>query len=642
MKLVIAEKPGVAAEIAKALGVNNRYHGYFQNKEWTITWCVGHLCTLKTPEDYDAKYKEWNLDDLPIIPKKYELKVNPQTKEQFNIVSKFLRDDRFKFVVNATDCGREGELIFDYPYRLSGSKIPVKRFWASSALTPEVIRDGFKNLRDAAEFEGVKNAARVRSACDWVIGMNATRAITLRANIRKQVFSIGRVQTPTLAFIVQRELQIKEFKENKFYVIQSEFKTENMTYEGVYKFFDESGKLTHRIFNKNTSQDLLKQIKKQKQGQIESVDKTRKKVSPPTLFDLTSLQREANKIFGFTAEETLKIAQSLYEKHKVLSYPRTDYKHLPIELKIELIKIISALKNGNFKEGIDTALLNLKGENHPIFDNSKVGDHYGLIVMARLPENLSDDENKIYSMVLKRLLAALNEDHIYEATQVITLVDEFKFYSNGLVIVQNGWKDIYSFEEKNENQNEDQEKQSLPLLQKDQHVQVGSLKLKDDTTKPPKRLNESDLLNCMQKPYLYVQKEEANLEHLESLKAKGIGTPATRANIIKNLIDKQYISRKNNILAPTEKAIILIENLKPESLKSPLMTSEWEEKLSLIEQGKIKPSEFALEMNNFVFDIIEESEKMSHKFDGIKTNKPKSKGKFQKKKITSIQSFFNR
>lgn len=640
MKLVIAEKPGVAAEIAKALGVHGRYNGYIQNKEWTITWCVGHLCTLKAPEDYDETYKVWNLDDLPIIPNKYELKVNPQTEDQFNIVSKFLRDDRFKFVVNATDCGREGELIFDYPYRLSGSKIPVKRFWASSALTPEVIRDGFKNLRSASEFEGVRNAARVRSACDWVIGMNATRAITLRANIHKQVFSIGRVQTPTLAFIVQRELKINDFKENQFYVIQSEFKSENITYASVYKFLDESGKLSHRMFDKTKAQEILKQIKKQKQAHIESVDKTQKKVSPPTLFDLTNLQREANKIFGFTAEETLKIAQSLYEKHKVLSYPRTDYKHLPIEIKNELIKILSVLRTGDFKEEIDTALSNLNGKNHPIFDNSKVGDHYGLIVMARLPVDLSDNENKIYSMVLKRLLAALNEDHIYESTQIVTLVDEYKFYSNGLVIVQNGWKNIYSFEEINDEQKEDQEKQTLPLLQKDHVVGIQSVTLKNDTTKPPKRLNESDLLNCMQKPYLYVQKEGVNLEHLESLKAKGIGTPATRANIIKNLIDKQYITRKNNILAPTEKAMILIENLKPESLKSPLMTSEWEEKLSLIEQGKIKPSEFALEMNNFVFDIVEESEKMSHKFDGIKTNK--SKSKFQKKKINSIQSFLNR
>lgn len=647
MKLVIAEKPSVAVEIAKALNVSGRKNGYIQNNEWTITWCVGHLCTLKEPHDYDEKYKEWNLKDLPIIPKKYELKVVPATEDQYDVVSKLLQNNKFEFVVNATDAGREGELIFDNVYRLSGSKLITKRLWTSAALTEEAIRREFQNLKPASEFDGLRVAARVRAACDWLIGMNATRAVTLNVGIKGQVFTIGRVQTPTLSFIVQRELDIINFKPQEFWSITGVFSADKMSYNGAYKFLDKTGKMSNRIFDKEVANNLFVNLKKQKNGLIIDVEKENKKINPPSLLDLTNLQKEANKIYGFSAEETLNIAQKLYETHKVLSYPRTDYKCLPNEMKKEVKKILDALKkNGDQVPWFETAERNLNNKCDHIFDDSKVGDHHALIPMAKIPENLKENEQKIYDIVLKKLLASLNEEHIYETTQIITETSNQKFYSHGVVILKNGWKDIYNFQEK-EDSDIPEDEQRLPAVTKGQKVNINEINIKNDKTKPQKRMTESDLLNCMQKPHLYMENEKLNEEQIDSLKQKGIGTPATRANVIKNLVDKKYVVRDKKTLFPTEKAIILIKNLEPEAIKSPIMTSKWEEKLVLIEEGKIKPAEFALEMNKFIQEVIDKSKNLSSKFYGSDLAKttPKQSSKkrtFFKKKIPSIQSMISK
>lgn len=379
-------------------------------------------------------------------------------------------------------------------------------------------------------------------------------------------------------------------------------------------------------------------VKNNKQASIKSVDVQEKKNLPPQLFDLTGLQKEANKIFGFTAEETLKIAQNLYEKHKCLSYPRTDFKHLTNEMKPEVKKVLNSLKELDYKiEYFETALENLDTPCEHIFCSEKVGDHHGLIPMSKLPnDEISEDDFKIYDLIVRRLLASLNEDHIYESTRITTAVSDIDFHSSGTTIVRNGWKEIYEF--KTESLDEEEDKQKLPKLNKGESVECEQFQIKQNKTKPKKRMTEADLLNFMQKPHLYLNEEESQNEHVSNLKEKGIGTPATRANIIKTLVDKQYMERQGKTLVPTEKGMFLIQNLEPESLKSPVMTSEWEEKLRQIEEGKLKPIDFANEMNAYVKDVVEKAKGLSKKF------KPKgetSKGSFGKPKLRSISSILN-
>lgn len=633
MKLIIAEKPAVAGEIAKALKVNNKKYGYFQNNEWTITWCVGHLVTLKDPSEYDEKYEKWNLDDLPIIPVRYELKPVKSSLDQYEIVSSLLQNEKYEFVINATDAGREGELIFDNVYRLSGSKLKIKRLWTSAALTEEAILRELNNLHEASEFDGLRMAARVRAACDWLIGINATRAVTLSVGQYKQVYTIGRVQTPTLAILVKREQEIKNFNSKDYFTLHGLFNHNGQVYNGTYS----EGK----IFDKSKAEDILSKIKNFKGASIKSVEIQEKKNLPPQLFDLTSLQKEANKIFGFTAEETLKIAQNLYEKHKCLTYPRTDYKHLSDEMKPEVKKILNSLKELDYKiEYFESALKNLDTPCEHIFCTEKVGDHHALLPTAKLPsDEILDNDFKIYDLIVRRLLASLNEDHVFESTKITTSVSDIDFHSSGNTILKNGWKEIYEF--KTENSDEEEDKQKLPKLNKGESVECDQFQIKQNKTKPKKRMTEADLLNFMQKPHLYLNEEESQNEHVSNLKEKGIGTPATRANIIKTLVDKQYMERQGKTLAPTEKGIFLIQNLEPESLKSPIMTSEWEEKLRQIEEGKLKPIDFANEMNAYVKEVVEKAKGLSKKLKPHSGASNNSKGNFGKPKLRSISSILN-
>jgi DNA topoisomerase-3 len=610
MKLVIAEKPNAGMEIAKALGATHRKDGYIEGNGYIVTWCVGHLATLKEPHDYDLKYKKWNFNDLPIIPNRYELKVVPIMQKQFDVVKKFLTNGAFEYVVNAADAGREGELIFDNVYRLAGSKLEVKRLWTSAALTEDAIRREFANLKPSSQYEGLKLAARAWAASDWVIGMNATRALTLCAGAHGKPITIGRVQTPTLSFLVTRELEIKNFKPKAFISIEGQFLAAEKQYKGILQVpQDEDKKLSPRMFDQTQAELIFLQLKDQKTGLIDSMETARKKILTPELFDLTELQKEANKIYGFTADETLKIAQSLYEKHKVLSYPRTDFKHLPNEMKVEMVKILFSLKGHILKQNevfFDVALQRVDEVKKRLFDDSKVGDHHALLPMAKIPNNLDDGETKIYELVLKRLLSALNNDHIYDETTVVTSVKEHKFYSKGKLVIQDGWKQLYSFKFAEENQ-QNEEEQIFPNFEKNMSVDVVEIKSKKEKTKPPKQLTESDLLNCMQNPQNSMNKISLNLDQKNILKEKGIGTPATRANIIKALVQREYAIRKGKNIIPTEKAIVLITNLKPESLTSPIMTAEWEEKLVLIEQGKMKALDFAKELTTFVHEIVKRS-----------------------------------
>ena len=465
--------------------------------------------------------------------------------------------------------------------------------------------------------------------------MNATRALTLRAGAHGKPISIGRVQTPTLSFLVTREIEIKNFKPKEFSLIEGQFLAASKQYTGTLQLpQEEDEKLSPRIFNQAQADIIFVQIKNQKTGTIDSIETARKKLSTPELFDLTELQKEANKLYGFTAEETLKIAQSLYEQHKVLSYPRTDFKHLPNEMKVETIKILNSLKgkvlNQN-KDFFDTALQKIDEVKKRVFDDSKVGDHHALLPMAKIPENLDENELRLYELVLKRLLSALNEEHVYDETTVVTRVNEYKFYSKGKLIIKNGWKQVYSFKN-TEEKTPNEEEQIFPNFEKNMPVNVVEINLKKDKTKPPKPLTESDLLNCMQNPHNTMNKDSLNSDQKSILKEKGIGTPATRANIIKTLVQREYSIRKGKSIIPTEKAIKLITNLKPESLTSPIMTAEWEEKFILIEQGKLKPFDFAKELNIFVHEIVNRSVDCGNELRSFVNLEPR--GNYKKKKFS--------
>ncbi|MBX9836996.1 MAG: hypothetical protein K2X69_01650, partial [Silvanigrellaceae bacterium] len=479
------------------------------------------------------------------------------------------------------------------------------RFWISAALTPEVIQKGIKNLIPSEKMKWLKIAARGRDMIDWSIGMNGTRALTTKTGVFGHTISVGRVQTPTLAFIVEREMEIKKFASKAFYTIEANLFNNETSFKSVFEYFNNNiQKNTHQIFDKDFMEDIYNSVKDAHNAEIIDIKSENKKENPPHLFDLTTLQRESNKLFGLSAEDTLKATQNLYEKHKCLSYPRTDYAHLPPEMLNPLLKSLQDLKltkilNENY---FITAIENAEKLPRSVFDSTKVGDHHAIIPSGYNPkiEEMDINEKNIYLLVLKRVLAAFNYFHAYDKNTIIVSINENKFYSKGRTVTQKGWKEIYG---DNEDDKIKTEEQFLPKVIIGDKLQIKNIIKKEDKTKPPKRMSEADLLGAMQNPTRGLQDET----FIDILKEKGIGTPATRANIIKNLIEKHYIIREGRNLLPTEKGISLIQNLKPESLKSPEMTALWEQKLNLMEKGQYSPIKFVEDIKILINEIIKEA-----------------------------------
>ena len=570
MICVLAEKPSVARDIARVLGANKPGKGCLKGGGYVVTWAVGHLVTQVNPEEIDARWKTWRQDTLPMLPENIPLKVIAQSRDQFQCVKTILNAPQVDSVICATDAGREGELIFRRIYQMAGCKKPFRRLWISS-MTEEAIQEGFANLRDGADYDGLYASALCRSDADWLVGMNGSRAFTLRYD---SLLSVGRVQTPTLSILVKRALEIRNFVPENYWEVQADFGG----YRGTW--IDKDGKT--RIPDEKTAKEIVSAVTG-REGKVLEVSTERKRVPPPLLYDLTTLQREANARYGFTAQKTLNLAQALYEKHKLLTYPRTDSRYLSHDMRPKVQGILKGMP-----EPLRALVLSPDKAVDPgkrVYDDAKLTDHHAIIPTGRRPGTLTTDEQKLYEMVARQLIAAFYPDMEYDAMSAVTGVGEHKFLSRGRAVIAQGWQaanpPLRSKPKKGE------EEQALPQLQKGQRVPVKSAKAVAKKTTPPSPYTENTLLAAMENAGKFVENEELRRQ----MKERGLGTPATRAAIIERLIAVDYVRREKKALIPTDKGIRLIA-VAPEQLSSPETTGRWEKGLSDIAAGKMDPNRF--------------------------------------------------
>ena len=580
--VVVAEKPSVGRDIARVLGCRTGGDGCLVGEKYIVTWAVGHLVTLMEPDEIDPKYEKWSFSTLPILPETIPLKVIPTTKGQYSKVKKLINDKETDSLICATDAGREGELIFRYIYEKAGCKKPFQRLWISS-MTDEAITEGFRDIRPGSDYDGLYESARCRSRADWLVGMNASRAFTLKYNT---LLSIGRVQTPTLAILVKRRKEIENFIPEGFCTLTAGFGD----YSGIY-FSEKLDPDTH-LKQKADAEAIATEVKG-REGTVIQAETNRKKDLPPQLYDLTSLQRDANRMLGFTADKTLKTAQSLYEKHKALTYPRTDSRFLPPDMIPRVVQTMKLLPEA-YQKYVPGALPNGKlTVSKRTIDQTKVTDHHAIIPTAKKadPSKFSEDERKLYDMVARRLLAAFYPACDYDATKIVTEVEGHLFRTTGKVIVNNGWHDVPPLEnppKTKKKQAEDGESENpLPPLQEGDKREVRSVLIREDKTKPPAPHTDASLLAAMET----AGKELDDEELVRQMKGSGIGTPATRAAIIERLLKVGYAQRRGKTLNATDKGVMLIRVV-PGELSSPELTGRWELALHEITDGKQDPGRF--------------------------------------------------
>lgn len=595
-QLIIAEKPSVAKEIANALNQKfEKQDGYFEADNFIVSWCYGHLVRQCYPEEYKNKdWAEWRLDTLPLKlnDDEWELKIIDSSKEQFNILKSLIKRNDVTELVCATDADREGELIFRLVYELIGIKKPSKRLWLQS-LEKEAISKALYSMKNLSNYDNLYDSALCRSRADWLVGLNASRLYSILYPVKKG-FSIGRVQTPTLNLIVSRYLENKNFKPKDYWVLVANPNGFKATYK-ITSSLDEANKVLNETNNQN--------------GFIEDIKETKKKTTAPTLFDLTGLQKKANKRFNLTADETLKIAQSLYEK-KLTSYPRTDTKYITTDMKETIEKLVDGFKNQI--SSFDTNLMDID----QIIDDKKAFSHTAILptitsINANLDE-LNENELNIYNLIKQRLLEAIYSAYQYLSTQITLNINGYQFSAIGNQVIDFGWKGLFKNVD-NEEDEEENENQTLPKLAKDDKFDNIKVDLTTKKTTAPKILNEAALLNQMEniantiedKHYRELLAKSDN----ESVKPKGLGTPATRSSIIQTLIDKEYVTREKKLLIPTEKAIKLIEIL-PEKIKSPLLTAEWEDKLEQIYLGQFDKDEFMDSINSYLDEFMNQTKEI--------------------------------
>jgi DNA topoisomerase-3 len=612
--LIIAEKPSVAADLARALGKVPKKGDHFENDEYVISSAVGHLVELQMPEDIDKKkYGFWRLEVLPIIPEKFQLKPIEDSKERFEHLKKLLARKDIELVINACDAGREGELIFAYLYQLTKCKLPVKRAWMQT-MTSGGIREAFKNLREGSQMAGLADAARCRSESDWLIGINGTRALTKRmfGSRAGNVASVGRVQTPTLAIVFARELEIRNFKPRAFWRVTAAFDVTNGVYEGVYQRPDfkkaegDEHDRIDRIWEKALAEAVYAACQGHPPADVTEERKASTQASP-RLYDLTTLQREANNRFGLPARRTLQIAQALYERHKMITYPRTDSRALPEDYIPTVREALGNLKGdlaGHAAKVLEEGWLR---PNKRIFNNAQISDHFAIIPTITETKHLEDMEAKIFDMIARRFVAVFYPSAEFDITTRLSVVSGHTFKTEGKVLTFPGWLAVYG---KTTIEEGAEDSKALPaLVPQDSANGVAKAKtleaiLHDETTKPPPRYTEATLLSAMEGAGKLVDDEEL----AEAMKERGLGTPATRADTIDGLINQRYMDRAQRELIPTAKAEQLLQFLtavRAEALTSPAMTGEWEFKLRQIEHGKFTRPEFMREVADQTRGIIE-------------------------------------
>ncbi|MCQ2013164.1 MULTISPECIES: DNA topoisomerase III [Clostridium] len=592
--LILAEKPSVGRDLAKVLKCNVNKGSYIEGNKYIVTWAMGHLVGLMDPEGYDNKYKEWKMETLPMLPKHMKLTVLKKTGKQYNEVKKQLLRNDVNEIIIATDAGREGELVARWIIEKAGVKKPLKRLWISSQ-TNKAILDGFKNLKDAKEYENLYKAAVCRAEADWLVGLNVTRALTCKHNAQ---LSAGRVQSPTLAMIVQREEEIRNFKPVDYWCLNA--KTDRF----MLNWVNEKG--NNSTFKEEIADSIVNKCKGQN-GEVLEVKKTTKKKYSPALYDLTELQRDANKIWGYSAKQTLNLMQRLYENHKVLTYPRTDSRYVTSDIVATIPERLKAVSFGEYRVAAQQILNTGVKANKNYVDNSKVSDHHAIIPTEEKGSlaNLSSDEKHIYDLVVKRFLSVLLPAYEYEQTTVTVNIGKETFSAKGNITKSKGWKMLY------DNLNDDEDSQELPHLNKGDNIIIKSVnKVKKQTT-PPARFNEATLLSAMESPQKYINIEKDAAKTLNE--TGGLGTVATRADIIEKLFNSFVIEKKGKDIYPTSKGKQLIE-LVPKDLKSPLLTAKWESQLDQIAKGKRDNLSFIKEMKNYSVALVEDVKCGSSKF----------------------------
>ena len=580
MELVIAEKPSVAQSIAAVLGATQRKDGYLEGNDYLVSWCVGHLVELAQPESYEEAWKKWSYESLPIIPQEWQHEVKSDTKAQYQILKKLMHDDRVDAVVCATDAGREGELIFRLTYNMAGCRKPMKRLWISS-MEESAIRDGFHNLRPGSDYDNLYHSALCRQEADWLVGINGTRLFTVLYG--GKALKVGRVQTPTLAMLVDRESKIMNFKKEAYYMA-------HIMGNGL-------DAVSEHISDK-TEADRIAETCENGQALVTSVVKEEKWVAPPKLYDLTTLQRDANRLFGFTAKQTLEYTQSLYEK-KLVTYPRTDSQYLSDDMEGTAKNVIEAIFNSLLFE--QNVMFN--PDIKRILNSKKVTDHHAIIpTMEIIKQDLKaipESEMKILSLCANRLLCATGEKHIYNSTKAVITCNNTVFKVSGKEVWKNGWKEFEDFFKNSyktaEDKSDAEEEKKLPELREGMMIAVEQTKVSEHFTQPPKHYTEDSLLSAM---------ERAGVEDMgDEVERKGLGTPATRADIIEKLVKDGFVKREKKQMIPTEDGMKLITIL-PDVVKSPKLTADWENELTLVSKGEVAAEQFMSGIEAMVTDLV--------------------------------------
>lgn len=580
MELVIAEKPSVAQSIAAVLGATQRKDGYLEGNDYLVSWCVGHLVELAQPESYEEAWKKWSYESLPIIPQEWQHEVKSDTKAQYQILKKLMHDDRVDAVVCATDAGREGELIFRLTYNMAGCRKPMKRLWISS-MEESAIRDGFHNLRPGSDHDNLYHSALCRQEADWLVGINGTRLFTVLYG--GKALKVGRVQTPTLAMLVDRESKIMNFKKEAYYMAH----IMGNGLDAVSEYISDK-----------TEAERIAGACENGQALVTSVVKEEKWVAPPKLYDLTTLQRDANRLFGFTAKQTLEYTQSLYEK-KLVTYPRTDSQYLSNDMEGTAKNVIEAIFNSLLFEQNIMFNPDIKR----ILNSKKVTDHHAIIpTMEIIKQDLKaipESEMKILSLCANRLLCATGEKHIYNSTKAEITCNNIVFKVSGKEVWKNGWKEFEDFFKNSYKTTEDksdaEEEKKLPELREGMAIMVEQTKVSEHFTQPPKHYTEDSLLSAM---------ERAGVEDMgDEVERKGLGTPATRADIIEKLVKDGFVKREKKQMIPTEDGMKLITIL-PDVVKSPKLTADWENELTLVSKGEVAAEQFMSGIEAMVTDLV--------------------------------------
>ncbi|KYG29317.1 DNA topoisomerase III [Alkalihalobacillus trypoxylicola] len=600
--LVLAEKPSVARDIANVLKCNKKGNGFLEGDKYIVTWALGHLVTLADPEVYDKKYQSWKLEDLPMLPDRLKLSVIKQSGKQFNIVKTQLDRNDVNEIIIATDAGREGELVARWIIAKSKVSKPIKRLWISS-VTDKAIRNGFTNLKPGKEYENLYYAAVARSEADWYIGLNATRSLTTKYNSQ---LNCGRVQTPTVAMIAAREDEIKNFKTQAYYGIEAQTNSIKLTWQ------DNNG--NSRSFNKEKTDAIVKSLGTQ-DATVIAIDRKAKKLFSPSLYDLTELQRDANKFYGYSAKETLKVMQGLYETHKVLTYPRTDSRYLSSDIVSTLPERLKACGIGGYRSLAHKVLKKPIKTTKAFVDDQKVSDHHAIIPTEGFVNysSFSDKERKIYDLVIKRFLSVLFPAYEYEQLTLQASIAQEKFFARGKTVINAGWKEVYDNHYEDDESSDDVKEQLLPSIKKGDILKTKVIVQTSGQTKPPARFTEATLLSAMENPTKYMQTR--NKELTDTLKATGgLGTVATRADIIDKLFNSFLIEkREGKEIYITQKGRQLLD-LVPAELRSPATTAEWEQKLELISKGKLKKDIFINEMKKHTKEMVKEIKASDKKY----------------------------